>query len=87
MSVFLLHADLRKASDCNNAVESGVGKTTVKAWEEGKSYKSRRILHTYYYTLRVKLSLRFKQLNLEIINDIADLCSNKRPWPFIKTQE
>lgn len=68
-------------------VELGVGKTTVKVWEEGKSYKSRRISYTYCYTIRFKFSLHFKQLDLEIINDAADLCSNKRLSPCIKTGE
>lgn len=62
-------------------------KTTVKVWEEGTSYQSRRILHASRYTIRVKFSLYFKQLHLEIRNDTVDFCSNKRPWACIKTWE
>ena len=43
-----------------------MGKTTVKDCERGNSYKSRRILHAYCYTAKLKFTLRFKQLNLEI---------------------
>lgn len=50
-----------------------MGKTTIKDWEEWKLYKSRRSLHVYWYTLRFKFSLHFKQLNLEITNATADL--------------
>lgn len=45
------------------------------------------LIHVYCYITRFKFSLNYKQLNLEIINDAADLCSNKRPCIFIETGE
>lgn len=45
------------------------------------------LIHVYCYITRFKFSLYYKQLNLEIINDRADLCSNKRPCVFIETGE
>lgn len=44
----------------------------VKDWEREKSYKSGRILHAYCYTAKLKFSLRFKQLNLEITMHKSD---------------
>lgn len=62
-----------------------MGKTTIKDWEEWKLCKCRRSLRVYWYTTRFKFSLHFKQLNLEMMNAAADLCSNKRPRASTET--